>query len=165
MRYWAINLYSIIQKTVAIVAAVSAFAAFVVVLFTLSAVEQALAQRGIRFVEGALGVGIYAFCGFGAALIAAIGIYAFAQVLELLISLDENLRGLRSDLRELRPETPQARAERIGRGLTPVAPSTNPTGNYAAPAGRPDTDRRAAAQTGRDAQLRRIQAENDRNRR
>ena len=100
MRYWAIRLYSAIQKVVAIIAGLMAIVGFLLSLFTLDALRQTLAQLGIPFADGAFAMALSLLCSLGGALVFALGVYAFAQVLELLISLDENLRGLRWDLRQ-----------------------------------------------------------------
>ncbi|MBK8025121.1 MAG: hypothetical protein IPK19_27880 [Chloroflexi bacterium] len=100
MRYWAIRLYSAIQKVIALLVGLTAVVGFLLSLFTLDALRQTLAQLGIPFADGAFAMALIALCSLGAALLSALGVYAFAQVLELLISLDENLRGLRWDLRQ-----------------------------------------------------------------
>lgn len=99
MRYWAIEFYSLIQKFIAIFAAVSAVVAFVLILGSLVVVEQELASRGLSFAEGSIGLAFFSFCGLVGALITALGVYAVAQLLQLLLSIDKNLRGLRWDLR------------------------------------------------------------------
>lgn len=82
-------------------------------------------------------------------------IFAGGELIALWVDLEFNTRALRE-------RQQQREYERIGRGtgggLAPVAPDApQPNRGYGAPAGRPDNDRRTAAQVGRDAQIRRRQ--------
>lgn len=116
MRYWALELYSYVQRIISLFFAVASIIGFIGVLMTINVVEQALARQGIRFADGAIGVVFFSTCGLIMALITALDIYALGQLLQLMISLEENLRGLRSDLR-------QRRRPGEGEGLAPVAPA------------------------------------------
>lgn len=87
-------------------------------------------------------------------------IFAAGEMLALWVDMEFNTRALRE-------RQQQREYERMGRGAgggnAPVAPdAVPPNQRYGAPAGRPDNDRRTAAQIGRDAQIRRAQAHNDR---
>lgn len=101
MRYWAIQLLGGLQRLLAIVMLIVGAAIFVLAVTAMDTLNQQLSQSS-PLLSGAYAVALAAICAIVGALFSAIGLVAAAQLLDLLMSIDENLKGLRRDVRERR---------------------------------------------------------------